>query len=71
LGTLPVVGLGDGAVLVGWVGSSVLGPVTLPEFLSVVVVFSGGWDNGVTETNSWWGTGLCNSDKGSDDCEFL
>ena len=57
LSTLPVVGLGDGAVLVIWVSSSVLGPVSLPELLSVVVVLSVGWDNGVTEANGWWGTG--------------
>ena len=57
LGTLPVVGFGDGAVLIVRVSSSVLGPVTFPEFLGVVVVFSAGWDVGVSETNGWWGTG--------------
>ena len=57
LSTLPVVGLGDGAVLVIWVSGSVLGPVSLPELLGVVVVFSSLWDDGVTEANSWWGTG--------------
>jgi hypothetical protein len=56
LGTLPVVRLRDGAVLVIWVSSSVLGPVSLPEFLGVVVVLSVGWDDGVTETNGWWDT---------------
>ena len=54
LGTLPVVGFRDGAVLISWVSGSVLGPVSLPELLSVVVVLSGGWDDGVTESNSWW-----------------
>ena len=57
LSTLPVVGLGDGAVLVIWVSGSVLGPVSFPELLGVVVVFSSLWDDGVTEANSWWGTG--------------
>ena len=60
LGTLPVVRLGDGAVLVIWVSGSVLGPVSTPELLGVVVVLSVGWDNGVTESNSWWGTGEVN-----------
>ena len=57
LSTLPVVGLGDGAVLVIWVSGSVLGPVSLPELLTVIVVFSSLRDNGVSETNGWWGTG--------------
>ena len=57
LGTLPVVGFGDGAVLIVWVSGSVFSPVSLPEFLGVVVVFSSGWDIGVSESNSWWGTG--------------
>ena len=57
LSTLPVVGLGDGAVLVVWVSGSVLGPVSLPEVLGVIVVLSVGWDNGVSEADSWWGTG--------------
>ena len=57
LSTLPVVGFGDGAVLVIWVSGSVLGPVSLPEFLSVIVVFSSLRNNGVTEANGWWGTG--------------
>ena len=56
LGTLPVVGFGDGAVLVVWVSGSVLGEVSLPEFLGVIVVFSVGWDVSVSETNSWWGS---------------
>merc|ERR1711959_214162 len=57
LGTLPVVGFGDGAVLVVWMGGSVLGEISLPEFLSVVVVLSVSWDETVAKTNSWWGTG--------------
>ena len=57
LSTLPVVGLGDGAVLVIWVSGSVLGPVSLPELLGVVVLLSGLRNDGVTEANSWWGTG--------------
>ena len=57
MGTLPVVGFGDGAVLIVWVSGSVFSPVSLPEFLGVVVVFSSGWDIGVSESNSWWGTG--------------
>merc|ERR1712066_926123 len=44
LGTLPVVRLRDGAVLVVGMGGSVLGPVGLPEFLGVVEIFSGGRD---------------------------
>merc|ERR1712083_931423 len=50
LGTLPVIGFGDGAVLVVWVSSSVFGEVTFPEFFSVIVVFSVGWDESVSET---------------------
>ena len=57
LSTLPVVGLRDRAVLVIWVSGSVLGPVSLPEVLGVVVVFSSLWDDGMSEANSWWGTG--------------
>ena len=60
LSTLPVVGLRDGAVLVIWVSGSVLGPVSLPELLGVVVLLSGLWDDGVTEANGWWGTGGSN-----------
>ena len=56
LGTLPVVGLGDGAILIVGMTGSVLLPVTLPEFLGVVVVFSGGWDEGVAEADGWWET---------------
>jgi len=55
LGTLPVVGLRDGAVLISWVSSSILWPVVLPDSDGVVVLLSGGWDNGVSETNRWWG----------------
>jgi hypothetical protein len=70
LSTLPVVGFGDGAVLIVWVSGSVLGPVSLPELLGVVVVFSGGWDILVTESNSWWGTGGGSGNKGSEGEEF-
>ena len=71
LGTLPVVGLRDGAVLVVGVSSSVLGPVGLPEFLGVVEIFSGGGDVSVSETNGWGSTsgGECN--KGSDELHNL
>ena len=67
LGTLPVVGLRDGAVLVVGVSSSVLGPVGLPEFLGVVEILSGGRDVSVSETNGRRGTsgGECN--KSSDE----
>ena len=65
LSTLPVVGLGDGAVLVVWVSGSVLGPVSLPEVLGVVVLLSGLWDDGVSEANGWWGTGGDNGDEHS------
>ena len=70
LGTLPVVRFGDGAVLVVWVGSSVFGEVTLPEFLGVVVVLSVGWDVSVSETNGWWGTGLSGGEEGGDGEKF-
>jgi len=68
LSTLPVVGLGDGAVLVVWMGSSIFGPVTFPELLGVVVVFLGGWNIRVSKTNSWWGTGFSGDggNKGGD-----
>merc|ERR1711862_92655 len=56
LGTLPVVGLRDTAVLVVRVSSSIFGPVTAPELLSVVVVLSSSWDISVSETDSWWGS---------------
>jgi hypothetical protein len=51
---------------------SVLGPVSFPEFSGVVVVFSVGWDDGVSETNGWWGTsrGAGGGNKGSDGEEF-
>merc|ERR1712083_1204085 len=57
LGTLPVVWFGDGAVLVVWMSGSVFGEVSLPEFLSVIVVFSVSWDETMSKSNSWWGTG--------------
>jgi hypothetical protein len=66
--------------LVIWVSGSVFGPVSLPELLGVVVILSGGWDDGVSKSNSWWGTsevnvlgvvvvvvsGLDGSEQGSD-----
>ena len=66
LGTLPVVGLGDGAVLIVRVTLSVLGPVALPELLGVVVIFSGGRDVGVAETNGGSGCGAGGSNESSD-----
>ena len=66
LGTLPVVGLRNGAVLIVGVSGSVLGPVSLPELGGVIVVFPSGWDVGVTETNSWWRAG---GDGGNKKCE--
>ena len=81
LGTLPVVGFRDRAVLVVWSGSSVFLPVVLPEFSSVIVGFSVGWDDDVSETDSWWGGGDVNKgvvvvlgsdggDQGKDGSEF-
>merc|ERR1711918_16454 len=66
LGTLPVVRLGDGAVLVIWVSGSVLGPVSLPEFFSVVIVLSVGWDNSVSESDRWWGSSVGGGNKNSE-----
>jgi hypothetical protein len=60
LGTLPVVGFGDGAVLVVWSGGSVFLPVVFPEGDTVVVFLSVGWDDGVSESNGWWGGGDVN-----------
>ena len=57
LGTLPVVGFGDGAILIVRMAGSVFLPVTLPEFFGVVVIFSGGRDESVAEANSWRETG--------------
>ena len=51
LGTLPVVGFGDGAVLVVWVSGSVFSPVGFPEVLGVIEIFSVGWDQSMSETN--------------------
>ena len=53
LGTLPVVGLRDGAVLVVWVGSSVFGIVTLPEGLGVIEVFSVLWYPSGGKSDLW------------------
>merc|ERR1711918_237606 len=71
LGTLPVVRLRDGAVLVVRMSGSVLGPVGLPEFLGVVEIFSGGGDESVSETNGRGGTsgGECN--KGSVELHYF
>merc|ERR1712153_156312 len=54
LGTLPVVGFRNGAVLVSWVSGSIFGPVSFPELLSVGVILSGGWNDSVSKTNGWW-----------------
>jgi len=70
LGTLPVVWLGDWAVLVVWVSGSVFGEITLPEFLSVIIVLSVGWDVSVSESNSWWGTCWDSSEEGGDGKSF-
>jgi len=70
LGTFPVVGLRDGAVLISWVRGSIFGPVSLPEGGGVVVLLSGGWDNGVSETNGWWGTSGDCSNKCGNSSEF-
>jgi hypothetical protein len=72
LGTHPVVGLGDGAVLIVGSSSSVGSPVTLPEGLAVVVVLSGGWDDSVGQTNGWWGSsmGLNGGEQGDEGDEF-
>jgi len=53
LSTLPVVGFGNGAVLVVWVSFNVGFPVLFPEFGGVVVVLSVGWDDFVSESS--WG----------------
>ena len=70
LSTLPVIGLRDGAVLIVWVSGSILRPVSFPELLGVIVVFSSGWDIGVSESNSWWGTGLDGSEESGDGKKF-
>ena len=54
LGSLPVVRLRDSAVLIVGVGSSVSGPVVVPEGGGVVVLLPGGWDDGVSESNGGW-----------------
>merc|ERR1712066_695819 len=70
LGTLPVVGLRDTAVLVVRVSSSIFGPVGTPELLGVVVVLSGGWDISVAETDGWWGaSGGLHGGEESSNCE--
>jgi hypothetical protein len=51
LSTFPVVGFGNGAILVVWVSFNVGSPVLFPELVSVVVVLSVGWDDFVTESN--------------------
>jgi hypothetical protein len=71
LSTLPVVGLRDGAVLFLWSSLSVFGPVSFPEFFSVIVFLSNDWNDWVSETNGWWrcveGDEGCLS--GSDSCK--
>ena len=52
LGTLPVVRLRDGAVLVVGVSSSVPSPLVVPQLLSVVVGLSGPWDVLVAEADA-------------------
>ena len=79
LGTHPVVGLGDGAVLIVWSGSSVSSPVTLPELLAVVVVLSVGWDDSVGQANGGWSgiegdelvvSGFSGGEQGDESNEF-
>ena len=70
LGTLPVVGLRDTAVLVVRVSSSIFGPVATPELFSVVVVLSGSWDISVAETDGWWGSGGDGAEESSN-CEVF
>jgi hypothetical protein len=73
LGTLPVVGLRDGAVLVVWVSGLVRGEVTLPEFLGVIKVLSVLWDVCGGKTYLWcWGdwSGNNNGDKGNKSEKF-
>jgi len=53
LSTLPVVGFGNGAVLVVWVSFNVGFPVLFPELGGVVVVLSVGWDDFMSESS--WG----------------
>ena len=70
LGTLPVVGLRDTAVLVVRVSSSIFGPVSTPELVGVVVVLSGSWDISVAEADGWWGSGGgLNGGEESSNCE--
>ena len=71
LGTLPVVGFRDGAVLVVGMSSSVLGPVGFPEFLGIIEIFSGGRDVGVSESNRWGSTSGGESNEGSDEFHLL
>ena len=51
LGTLPVVGFSNGAVLVVRMSFDVGFPVAFPQRLGVIEIFSGGWDQFVTESN--------------------
>jgi hypothetical protein len=51
LGTLPVVGFSNGAVLVVRMSFDVGFPVVFPDTLGVIEIFSGGWDKLVTESN--------------------
>ena len=71
LGTFPVVGLGDGAVLVVGVGGAVSGPVVFPEGCGVVVVLAGGGDVSMAETNTWGSASRdCGGEESSDSGEF-
>ena len=45
------------------VSGSVFGPVSLPEFLSVIVRLSVRWDPLVSEADSWGSSGVNGSNK--------
>ena len=52
LGTFPVVGLGDGAVLVIGTSGIVFGLVVFPQWCSIVVAFLGGGYVSMAEINT-------------------
>ena len=60
LGTLPVVGLGDGAILIVRSGLSVVTPVAAPKLVGVGVVLAGGGNVGGGEANRGLGSDSCN-----------
>ena len=60
LGTLPVVGLGDGAILIVRSGLSVVTPVAAPKLFGVFVVLAGGGNVGGGEANRGLGSDSCN-----------